>query len=151
LTTVLIDTNVLGYRLDGRQPAKRARAHEVLVELQPLGIASLTTQVLGEFFRVVTKRLQPPISPADAHLLLRQLIQSFNTWPVDRSVVLEAARGVRDHQISYWDAQLWATALRHGATVVLSEDFSDGQTIEGVTFKDPFASGFNLKRLASTT
>jgi predicted nucleic acid-binding protein len=60
-------------------------------------------------------------------------------------------RRFRDHQISYWDAQLWATALRHGATVVLSEDFSDGQTIEGVTFKDPFASGFDLKTLASTT
>jgi len=30
---------------------------------------------------------------------------------------------------------------------VLSEDFSDGRTIDGVTFVNPFAEGFDLEAL----
>ncbi len=56
--------------------------------------------------------------------------------------VLEAGRGVRDHQRSCYDAQIWATARLHQVSVVFSEDFSDGSVIEGVRFANPFAPGF---------
>jgi predicted nucleic acid-binding protein len=144
MTAIVIDTNLLVYRLDGRQPAKRRRAHEVLVELQRREVAALTAQVLGEFYRVVTNRLEPPVPAADALHLVGQLVQSFPIWPTDHRVVLEAARGVCDHQLSYWDAQIWASARLNGASLVLSEDFSDGCTMEGVTFRNPFADSFAL-------
>jgi len=34
---------------------------------------------------------------------------------------------------------LWATARDAGCRVILSEDFQDGQMLEGVTFLNPFA------------
>jgi predicted nucleic acid-binding protein len=58
--------------------------------------------------------------------------------------VLEAVRGVRDHQLAYWDAQIWATARLNQVPLVLSEDFSNGAVIEGVRFVNPFASDFDL-------
>jgi predicted nucleic acid-binding protein len=62
-------------------------------------------------------------------------------------VVLEAARGSRDFQLSYWDAQLWATARMNQIGVVLSEDFQDGRVIEGVRFVNPFSTSFDLSAL----
>lgn len=149
MTRFLVDSNVLVYRLDARAPAKRGQAHQLLLDLQPTGAADLSAQVLGEFFRVVTARLDPPVPVTDAVRLVRQLVQSFRVWPIDERVVLEAVRGVRDHHLAYWDSQLWATAKIHGCGAVLSEDFTDGRDIEGVKFHDPFAAHFSLPTLLS--
>lgn len=59
-------------------------------------------------------------------------------------VVAEAVRGVVQHGLPYFDAQIWAAARVHRILVVLSEDFQDGRTIEGVSFRDPFARQFRL-------
>jgi len=57
----------------------------------------------------------------------------------------EAGRGVRDYKLAYYDAQIWATAKLNQVPVVFSEDFNDGQVLEGVRFVNPFAMGFNLE------
>jgi predicted nucleic acid-binding protein len=61
-------------------------------------------------------------------------------------IVTEAARGVRDHQLAYYDAQIWATARLHGVPIILSEDFQTGRTLEGVRFVNPFADDFQLNK-----
>ena len=42
---------------------------------------------------------------------------------------------------------MWAAARTAGAAVLLTEDFQDGQEVEGVRFVDPFAEGFDLGAL----
>lgn len=59
-------------------------------------------------------------------------------------MVLEALRGVRVHQMPYWDAQLWATARLNQIPVIFSEDFSTGATLEGVRFVNPLMETFDL-------
>lgn len=144
MSTVIVDTNLFVYQVDPRDPAKQRDADRLLNDLQASRSAVITTQVLGEFFRVVTRRLDPPIPPAEAVELLEELAQGFPCLPIDLAVVFDAARGVCDYQLPYWDAQLWATARRHGIRTVLSEDFADGRVIEGVTFRNPFQSGLSL-------
>jgi predicted nucleic acid-binding protein len=147
LASALIDTNILVYSFDARESVKRRLAQGLLTELRPTGLAAITAQVLGEFFRVATTRLSPAIPTDRALGLVRDLAQSFPVWPLDERVVLEAARGVRDHRLHYYDAQVWAAARLNGASSVLSEDFQDGRTIEGVTFRDPFRRRFDIRRL----
>ena len=68
----------------------------------------------------------------------------------DRSqadLVPDAVRGVGDHRMSYYDAQVWAAAKLNQVPVVLSEDFPSGATVEGVTFLDPLAASFDLAEL----
>ena len=60
-------------------------------------------------------------------------------------IVCEAVRGVREHQLSYWDAQIWAAARLNQTGIVLSEDFSHDRIIEGVRFLNPFLPGFVLE------
>ena len=64
--------------------------------------------------------------------------RTFPVVPLTPAVVLEAVRGVRDHQFPYYDAQIWAAAKLNQVPVVLSEDFASGSTVEGVTFVNPF-------------
>ena len=144
---VFIDTNIFVYAHDRSAGDKQARAVETLDRLATRGRGRLSVQVLGEFFRAATMKLKPPLPLAEARSELAILAR---TWPlvlVTPLVVLEAARGVDQHGLSYWDAQIWATARLNQIETVLSEDFSDGRIIDGVTFRNPFAPGFALASL----
>ena len=69
-------------------------------------------------------------------------------WPVidlTYQIVLEAVRGVRDYTLSYYDAQIWAAARLNQIPVIFSEDFQDGQILEGVRFANPFAGTFDVE------
>ncbi len=141
---VFVDTNVLVYAYDGAEPPKQEQALRVLRRLAVSGRGRLSVQVLGEFFRAVTQKHRPRMTPADAHAQVALLLRAWPTLSITPLIALEAARGVRDHRLSYWDAQIWATVRLHQITVVLSEDFRNGLTLEGVTFRDPFARTFDL-------
>jgi predicted nucleic acid-binding protein len=139
---VFIDTSVLVYAYDRAAGLKQERALETLDYLATSSRGRLSVQILGEFFRATTRRLKPPLPVAAARTELSMLARAWPIVPITPLVVLEAARGVDQHRLSYWDAQIWATARLSQIDVVLSEDFSDGQVVDGVTFRNPFTSGF---------
>lgn len=66
--------------------------------------------MLAEFFRVLTSKRRPPIAVAEAVSHLATLARVWAVYVVTPVIVLEAARGARDHRLNFWDAQLWATA-----------------------------------------
>jgi predicted nucleic acid-binding protein len=73
------------------------------------------------------------------------------TWPVlsiTPAIVLEAARGVRDHSLSYWDAQLWATARLNQIAIILTEDAPAGRLLEGIRYVNPFEAAFDPASLS---
>jgi len=74
-----------------------------------------------------------------------RLARAWPVLPLTAIIVLEATRGVHQHKLAYWDAQLWATARLNQIPVIFSEDFQSGGTIEGVKFINPLASDFNLE------
>lgn len=145
MAPILIDTNLLIYLFDQNQPDRQTRAVEILDRLELVGAGRLSVQNLAEFFSVSTRKLSPPLSPAEA---LRQVNLFTRAWPVfdlTPLIVLEAARGVRDYQISYYDAQIWATARLNQIPTIFSEDFNVGATLEGILFVNPFAPEFVLE------
>ena len=141
---VLIDTNLLIYLYDIHSPKKAAQARLVLDRLELTRAGRLSVQNLAEFLHVSTRKLDPPLNRAEA---LTQVTLFTRMWPVfdlTPMIVLEAARGVRDHGLAYYDAQVWAAARLNQVTLVFSEDFSDGQVLEGVRFVNPFKAEFRL-------
>lgn len=144
---LLIDTNVLVYADDARDARKQAVASEVLQMLLGPGPAGLTTQVLGEYWRAVTKGAEPLLSRAEATTRVRDFATDASVLGIDLEVTLEAARLASTRSLAYWDAQLIATAKVNGIGVVLSEDFADAVEIEGVLVLDPFAPDFDAEAL----
>jgi predicted nucleic acid-binding protein len=58
-------------------------------------------------------------------------------------IVLEAVRGLRTYQFSYWDSLIWASAKLNGIPNILSEDICDGVILDGVRFLNPFKASFD--------
>ena len=69
---------------------------------------------------------------------------AFPVLPLTGPVVLEALRGVGEHMLSYYDAQIWAVARLGQVGVVLSEDFSPGTVLDGVSFTNALEPEFDL-------
>ena len=142
----VLDTNVLVYALDRREPEKRDRAREVLRRLGTSG-AILPAQVLSEFANVCLRKLEPRPDPAAVQREVERLLLAFPVLPLTGPVVLEALRGVREHLLSYYDAQIWAVARLGQVGVVLSEDFNPGAVLDGISFANPFHPAFDLLAL----
>ena len=137
---MLVDTNVLVYAYDRAAPAKQARALAVLDALAERGDGALTTQVLAEFYVVVTRKLAVPLSSGEAYTRIDRLVRAWHVFDITGMIVLEAARGVRDHQLSFWDAQIWAAARLNQVPMILTEDLPGASAIEGVRYVDPFTT-----------
>ncbi|MBA3945787.1 MAG: PIN domain-containing protein [Herpetosiphonaceae bacterium] len=142
--SVLVDTNILVYAYDRSEYDKQQRAVTVLDELASNGLGILSTQVLAEFFVTVTRKIVVPLSVAEARIRIDHYLHAWTIINVTGMVIMEATRGVQDYQLSFWDAQIWATARLHQIPVVFSEDFNVGASLEGVRFINPLVSDFRL-------
>jgi len=144
MRAVLINTNVLVYAYDRGEPTKQEQAIAVLERTNILGSGRLSVQSLAEFFRVVTRGTPPMLKVTDA---ARQVDLLARGWPVidlTPMIVLEAVRGVREHRLAYWDAQVWASARLNQIPTVFSENFGGRSILQGVRFVNPFAAGFDV-------
>jgi len=148
--TFLVDSNVLVYAVDGAAGVKQEQAINVLSGLVSDGTAALSTQVLAEFFVAATGKIRAPLSAEEGAKRVADLAGGFPVYEVSLPIVIEAARAVCSHGMSYWDAQVWATAKLNQVPYVLSEDLQGWKTLEGVRFVNPFADGFDLSAFAST-
>lgn len=131
-----LDTNVLVYLYDRAEDHKRSRARAVLADESASLV--LSSQVLGEFFVVVTRKLASPLSVPDAIAAVRSLAD-LSVVPIDAELVLAAASTVERHQLSYWDALIIEAAAASGCTELVTEDLDDGSTLRGITVVNPFA------------
>ena len=143
--SMFVDSNVMVYAYDRSEPKKQGRALAVLDQLATRGAGVISAQVLAEFFVTVTQKLPATLSVSEGYERLENYLQAWIVLDLTGMIVLEAARGVRDYQFSFWDAQIWATARLNQIPVVLSEDFSAGRVIEGVRFIDPFAEDSQIE------
>jgi predicted nucleic acid-binding protein len=140
----VVDTNVLVYALDRRQPEKRQRAREVLRRVGTAGTAALPAQVLSEFGGACLRKLEPWPESEAIRREVERLMLAFAILPLTGPVVLEALRGVREHLLSYYEAQIWAVARLGQVAVILSEDFNAGMVLDGVSFTNPLEPDFDL-------
>jgi predicted nucleic acid-binding protein len=141
----LIDTNILIYACDPRDPQRQERAIQLLERLDLRSEGRLSVQVLAEFISASTRSQRPLYTYAEALVQVERLLQTYPVYDLTPLVVLEAARGERDHSLSYYDAQIWATARLNQTLVIFSEDFQHGQVLEGVQFINPFRPEFDLE------
>lgn len=142
---IFVDTNVMVYAYDRSEPEKQEKALQVLEFLAKRRIGAISAQVLAEFFVTVTRKIQQPLTAELAYQRVQNYLASWTVLDLTCLIIIEAARGVREYQLSYWDAQIWATALLNQINIVLSEDFNPGSTLEGVSFVNPFDGDFSLE------
>lgn len=135
---IFVDTNVWVYAVDAADPVKRERAMEVIAPAPGRDLV-ISTQVLTEFYAVVTRKLAVQVTPDEAAAMVGQL-SILPVVAIDASLVASAITGSRDWQISIWDALIIRAAEVAGCRRVLSEDLSHGRTYGSVEIENPFAA-----------
>ena len=132
------DTNVLVYAFDTRERAKQARAWELLQQAGRGGWGVISTQVLQEFYVIVTRKLERPLPEERAEHVLH-LLAELPIVQVDTPMILSAARLSREEKLSFWDALIIRTATDGGCAELLSEDLQDGRTFGPLAVRNPFS------------
>jgi predicted nucleic acid-binding protein len=141
----LIDTSILVYRHDPRDPVKQSVARKVLRDGQAGGTLLVPQQALIEFVAATTRPQpgldgEPLLDRATALAQVERLLLQFDVvWP-DETVMRTAARGAAAYGLSWFDAHLWAFAEANGIPEILSEDFEHGRHYGRVRVVNPFLS-----------
>lgn len=132
-----VDTNVLIYAHDKTAGAKHERARQLLMDLWDNRRGCLSIQVLQEFYVNVTEKVPKPLTPEVA----AQIIADLSAWRMHQpgaKDVLEAIALQGQHQISFWDAMIIASAKALGCEILWSEDLNSGQSYGKVAVRNPF-------------
>ncbi len=134
---LFIDTNVAVYLFDVDAPEKRERSRGIFGSDGPAGRLVLSTQVLQEFYVTVTRKLERPLSEAEAEAATNDLAV-LDVVEVEVPMVLRAISMARRHTLSFWDALIVEAALARGCTRLLSEDLQDGRRFGDLVIENPF-------------
>ena len=130
-----VDTNILIYSNDSREPLKRQIAIKLLTNLQDV---VLLRQVACEYVAASRKLEKFGFTPQDALADIALLRLSWKpvlpTWAVfDRAENL-----TNRYHISSWDALIIAACLENRVTKLYTEDIADDYRKEGIEIIDPF-------------
>jgi predicted nucleic acid-binding protein len=130
-----LDSNIIVYANDGRDPVKQRRALDLIGEALRAGTGVISTQVLQEYANVAMGKLGQRQDVVLRQLLLLENLQVVSQTPalVRRAVELSGL-----YKITFWDAAIVAAAESHGCTRILSEDLNTGQFYGGVLVVNPF-------------
>lgn len=148
----LVDTNILVYRFDARDPVKHLRADELLREGLRDDSVVLAHQCIVEFVAAVTRPRgdlggAPLLTFDKARLEAEELAAQFPVLYPDRDVLLNALRATAMYGLSWFDAHLWAYAEVNGVAEILSEDFEHGRHYGAVRVVNPFLTADGVHEL----
>jgi predicted nucleic acid-binding protein len=141
LVASLVDTNILVYRCDPRDPYKRRAALEVLRRGEVSGELRISHQSLVEFVISVTRSRgtgAPLMTREDATRQAELYMAEFSVLYPNEFVFRTALRGMATYRLPWYDAHMWAYAEHYGLAEILSEDFEHGRLYGTVRVRNPF-------------
>jgi predicted nucleic acid-binding protein len=142
-TDRLVDTNVLVYRFDPRDPKRQAVATQLLRE----GLAGddlvIPHQAFLEFVAATIRPRpdlhgRPLLERSEAVAEAESMMRQFRVLYPDEDTLTTAMRGMAAYGMSWFDAHLWAFAETNGIPEIVSEDFEHGRHYGRVRIVDPF-------------
>lgn len=125
-----IDSNVILYLLSG-DVSKADQAEEIVA----VG-GMISVQVLNEVTSICHKKLKMEWSEIEA--VLEAIKANLEVIPLTEKTHALAVQICKRYQLSFYDANICASAIEAGAKVLLSEDMQDSLVIDDMVIKNPF-------------
>ncbi len=131
---IFIDTNLIIYANDRRDPQKQRKAIDLISELMCNGLGVISTQVLQEYSSVALTKLKQ-----DHAIVLRQLVllESFDVVLMKPALIRRAIEIRSSYNISFWDSCIISAAESVGCDSIFSEDLNAGQYYSGIKVVNP--------------
>jgi len=135
-----IDTNVFVYQLDTSDKRKHRIAEGIVRDALAGGRACISFQVVQECLNVALRKAAVALTPEQARSWLDVVLLPLMKVQVSAGLYHRALDVQQRWRFGFYDSLIVAAALSAGCTQLLSEDLQDGQRIEGLVVKNPFAS-----------
>lgn len=133
-----LDTNIILYQFDKRDPKKQSRSLEILRDAAQRDNYSISYQVVQEFISVATKKEAIELD----HLKVEEYLMLFlrplwKVWPSEELFALAIHLSVR-HIIGFYDALIVGAAILGDCDTLYTEDLQHGMTFDMVKVINPF-------------
>ena len=130
-----LDTNVLVYSIDGKDPAKQVVAREIVVSAVRGGGFLISAQVLNEFSNIALLKLKLSVEEVRKFVSFfsRIGVVSLESRWTDAALLLK-----QRYETQFFDSLLLVAAQENGCDEILIEDLNDGQMYCGLTAVNPF-------------
>jgi len=136
---IAVDTNILIYRIDRSEPAKRATARALLNRLVNEGECVLLWQVLGELMRQLHAwRHEGRYQADDVQRVVQTVRGMFPLVTPTPAAIDRAIRYAVDYSLSHWDSMLVAACAEAGIETLYTEDMGAPRLIDAVQLVNPF-------------
>lgn len=131
-----VDTNLLVYVRDPRDPAKQQAAVKLTTGM---GEGALLWQVACEFVSASRKLAPFGFTQAEAWRELERLRQLWTMILPSENVFTRAEQLTATHNLSFWDSLLVAACIDGGVTRLYTEDFDASLSkATGIEIINPF-------------
>lgn len=134
-----LDTNVLVYSFDEREPDKAVKSRGLIEQALVEGRGCTSWQVVQEFLNVALHKWEKPMSAQSARVYLRQTLTPLCRVMPSPRLWDEAVHVHESTQFRWYDSLIVAAALEAGVQLLYSEDLQDGRRVAGMTIRNPFA------------
>jgi predicted nucleic acid-binding protein len=124
---VFLDTNLWVYFF-AKDPLDKAEKVTNIINDQ-LPSLTISTQVLGEFYNVLTRKRI--FANTEARSIISGLANGTLAVDIDIPKVLQVVEINIRYGYSYWDSLVIATAFQSDCSILYSEDMQHNQLIEG--------------------
>jgi predicted nucleic acid-binding protein len=133
-----LDTNVLVYSFDEKQPTKRDVSRALIATALRDGSGVISYQVVQEFLNVALQGFESPMSLEQCRDYLSEVLMPLCAVFPDSRLYSKAldVRGATG--FSFYDSAIVASAAIGGCSRLLTEDMQDGREVEGVRIENPF-------------
>lgn len=135
-----LDSNVFVYAFDETDERRRTIAKEIIARSLRDATGAISHQVVQEVLNVITTKMARPVRHDDAlHYFRSTLKPMWSVYPTDelfaRALEIRARYGY-----GFYDSLIVSAAIEGGCTTLLTEDIQDGQTIDTLRIRNPFAT-----------
>jgi predicted nucleic acid-binding protein len=133
-----VDTNILVYAFSESDDTRHPTAQALMEELLDAQQATVSVQVLKEFYSVATRKLAHPLSHQAASAVIKDLSVACRVAEETVPQLERALELMSSIPLSIWDASIIAAAELAGCAQVYTEDMSHGSRIGDVHILNPF-------------
>jgi predicted nucleic acid-binding protein len=134
---IFIDSNIVVYANDSRNPEKQRIALTVIGDSLRSATGVISTQVLQQYANVALGKLAQRQDVVLRQFAILERLEVLSQTPalVRRAVELRAIYGV-----SFWDASIVSAAESRGCREIVSEDLNAGQFYGRAVVVNPFTA-----------
>ena len=132
---IFLDTNILVYSVDKKNPSKQVLAREIVIDAINGGDYMISAQVLNEFSNVALLKLQMTVAEVGKFV---SMFKQMNVVSLDFKWSERALEIKGRYGIQFFDSLLLAAAEANGCDEIYTEDLNDGQVYCGIKAVNPF-------------